>query len=86
LNPAETQPNPDRAAEMVDAIQGELQKPGKAAAEASKIAPKLRAKNQRRYLPKNAELGPIETKPFEERAGGVNRRRRLDHCEVVKRG
>ena len=71
MNPAETQLNPDRAAEMVDAIQGELQKPGKAAAEASKITPKLRAKNQRRSLPKNAELGPIETKPFEEGAGGV---------------
>ena len=70
----------------MEAIQGELRMPGKAAAEASKIASRLRAKNQRRFLPKNEELGPIETNPFEERAGGVNRRRRLDHCEVVKRG
>jgi hypothetical protein len=63
---------PEGVEEMVDSIHGELRKPSTAAAETSKIAAKLRAEKQRRFVRKSAKLAPIGTN-VEEAAYEVDR-------------
>ena len=65
---------PEGVVEMVDSIHGELRKPSTSAAETSKIAAGLRAKNQRRSVRENAKLAPIGAKanPASCEAGRVS--------------
>lgn len=53
---------PESVEQMVDSIHDELRKPSTAAADTVKISAKLREKEQRRSLRKNAKLAPIGTK------------------------